>query len=267
MKDLCLALASKETGYNAKLNTMREYLQANILRILHEAGFFRTTAFVGGTALRFLYNLPRFSEDLDFSLTSPVKDDLTSLMTKIKKELLNAGYNVEAKYSGPKTVFNSWFRFKDLMFESQLSPLRSQNFSIKLEIDTNPPGGGITEARLVNKFFPITFLAYDLPSLFAGKIHALLTRPYSKGRDYFDLGWYLSRPQRLEPNFVLLKNALTQTDYKGEFPESKNWRKVLTRILEKTDWETIRNDVRNFLENPKSIETIDKDNLCALLAR
>ncbi len=267
MKDYCLALAARQTNYNAKLNTMREYLQAGILRILQEQGFFRTTAFVGGTALRFLYNLPRFSEDLDFSLVAPAGYDFVSLVAGIKEELARAGYNVEAKYNDRKTVINAFFKFHDLMFESGLSPLKSQNFSVKLEIDTKPPAGGTTKTMLVNKLFPITFLAFDLPSLFAGKIHALLTRPYTRGRDYFDLGWYLSRHKNLEPDFTLLKNALTQTGYKAEFPENHNWREVLMQTLEKADWEAIRNDVKNFLENPKDLGTLNKENLCALLSR
>lgn len=267
MKDYCLALAARETNYNAKLNTMREYLQANILRTLHEQGFFRTTAFVGGTALRFLYNLPRFSEDLDFSLVAPAGCEFVSLVTGVKDELARSGYNVEAKYNDRKTVVNAFFKFKDMMFEAGLSPLKSQNFSVKLEIDTKPPSGGATETRMVNKFFPVTFLCFDLPSLFAGKIHALLTRPYTRGRDYFDLSWYLSRHKDLNPNFTLLKSALTQTGYQGEFPESGNWRRVLTQTLEKADWESIRNDVKNFLENPKDIDVLNKENLRALLAR
>lgn len=267
MKDYCLALAAREANYNAKLNTMREYLQANILRTLHEQGFFRTTAFVGGTALRFLYNLPRFSEDLDFSLVAPAGYEFVSLVTGVKDELVRSGYNVEAKYNDRKTVVNAFFKFHDLMFESGLSPLKSQNFSVKLEIDTKPPSGGATETRMVNKFFPVTFLCFDLPSLFAGKIHALLTRPYTRGRDYFDLSWYLSRHKDLEPNFMLLKNALTQTNYKGTFPENHNWRGVLMQTLEKADWGSIRNDVKNFLENPKDLGTLNKENLRTLLAR
>ena len=267
MKDYCLALTARQTNYNAKLNTMREYLQANILRTLQEQGFFRSTAFVGGTALRFLYNLPRFSEDLDFSLTAPANYEFVSLVTGIKDELARAGYNVEAKYNDHKTVVNAFFKFHDLMFETGLSPLKSQNFSVKLEIDTKPPSGGATETRMVNNFFPVTFLSFDLPSLFAGKIHALLTRPYTRGRDYFDLSWYLSRHKDLEPNFTLLKNALTQTGYKGEFPESRNWREVLLTRLEKTDWQSIRDDVKNFLENPGDLESLDMDNFRSLLSR
>ncbi|MBI5149361.1 MAG: nucleotidyl transferase AbiEii/AbiGii toxin family protein [Candidatus Omnitrophica bacterium] len=267
MKDYCLALAARQTSYDTKLNTMREYLQANILRALHEQGFFRTTAFVGGTALRFLYNLPRFSEDLDFSLTSPANYKFVPLVTGIKDELARSGYNVEAKYNDRKSVVNAFFKFKDLMLEAGLSPLKSQNFSVKLEIDTKSPAGGVSKTALVNKFFPVTFLTFDLPSLFAGKIHALLTRPYTRGRDYFDLIWYLSHHKGLEPNFTLLKNALTQTGCKAEFPESHNWREVLLRTLGKADWEAIRNDVKNFLENPKDLDALNKENLRALLAR
>lgn len=265
MRDHCLQLTSRQEGYNAKLNTMREYLQANILRALGDRRFFRANAFVGGTALRFMHGLPRFSEDLDFSLISASDEPFASLMASVKKELLSAGYQVEAKYSDQKTVFNAFFKFKGLMFDAGLSPLKDQNFSVKIEIDTKPPEGGAPETKTVNKFFPLTFLTFDLSSLFAGKIHALLTRKYTKGRDFFDLGWYLSRPETLEPNFIFLKNALKQTGYKEEMPTTENWRQILARVVDNADWPALTKDVENFLENPGDLNTLNKDRFLALL--
>ena len=83
MKDFVLELAQKKTGFNAKLNAMREYLQAYILRIMHDEGLFRAAAFLGGTALRFLYNIPRFSEDLDFSALDKREIDFLKLIKKL----------------------------------------------------------------------------------------------------------------------------------------------------------------------------------------
>jgi predicted nucleotidyltransferase component of viral defense system len=89
MKDYAIELVSKETGLNVKMNSMREYLQAYTLKIMHDEGIFRTTAFLGGTALRFLYNLPRFYEDLNFSLTNKNEKayQFVALMAKLKQEL------------------------------------------------------------------------------------------------------------------------------------------------------------------------------------
>jgi predicted nucleotidyltransferase component of viral defense system len=94
VKDFVLEIAATKMGYNQKLNTMREYLQSYILRIMHNSGVFRYTAFLGGTALRFLYHLPRFSEDLDFSIEGNISHNFTDLVKKIKQELKLAGYKV-----------------------------------------------------------------------------------------------------------------------------------------------------------------------------
>lgn len=268
MKDYCIELAAKYEGFNAKLNFMREYLQAYILRILHDEGLFRTTAFVGGTALRFLYNLTRFSEDLDFSLEKDWKTySFKSLIRKVKEELVLAGYNVSATYSDEKVVHSAFIKFSGLMFEAGISPMRSQNFSIKIEMDTNPPKGAILKTEIVNKHFPLAFLSYDTPSLFSGKLRALLSRNYTKGRDFFDLGWYLSTWKGLSPNIPLLKNALIQTKWKGEIPLEDSWRDFIYKVVQAADWPKVRNDVENFLEIPSDLDIFNKENILELIKR
>jgi len=267
MKDYVLELASKQTGTNAKLNIMREYLQAYVLKILYEQRVFRSTAFLGGTALRFLYNLPRFSEDLDFSLTANRKYSFVDIIKKMREEFTLAGYDVSVSYNDKKNVHYAFLRFVGLMYEAGISPLKSQKLSIKIEIDINPPPGAVIKTDIVNKFFPISFLSYDLASLFAGKLHALLSRKYTKGRDFFDLGWYLSRWKDIFPNFTLLKNALLQTGWKGEMPSENNWRDFLYKITEQTDWKKVKKDVENFLENPSDMNVFSQENVLNLLKR
>lgn len=266
MKDYCLELTSHETGFNAKLNVMREYLQAYALRILYDEGFFRMAAFLGGTALRFLYGLPRFSEDLDFSLTRKDKEyRFVDTITKLKNEFSLAGYSISVNYNDKKTVRDALLKFEGLMFEAGISPLKSQKFAIKIEIDTNPSDGAVLKTDIVNKYFPISFLSYDIPSLFAGKIHALLSRKYTKGRDFFDLGWYLSRWKDISPNIILLRNGLKQTGWDKEMPGEDNWRDFLYRVVERTDWEQVRKDVESFLEHPSDLEIFDKENILGLI--
>lgn len=266
MKDYVLELAAAKTGYNAKLNIMREYVQAYVLRVMQEEGFFHSAAFVGGTALRFIYGLPRFSEDLDFSLERKEnKYSFTNIMKAVERELGLAGYSVSVVTKTEKTVHNAFVKFEGLLFEAGLSPLRPQKFSIKIEIDTRPPQGANTRTTLVNKYFPLSFLTYETSSLFAGKIHAILSRQYAKGRDYFDLGWYLSRWKDIEPNLLLLNNALTQTGWDGGFIESSSWRFVVTKAVERVDWKKVRQDVENFLENPKDVDVLTKENILSLL--
>ena len=267
MKDYVLELVAGQRSLNAKLNIMREYLQAYILRIMHDEGIFRSTAFLGGTALRFLYNLPRFSEDLDFSLTGDKKYKFVDIAGKIKQELVLAGYDISMTYNDQKTVQYAMVKFGKLMYESGFSPHVEQKFSIKIEIDTNPPEGAIFKTDIVNKYFPISFLSYNLPSFFAGKLHALLSRRYTKGRDFFDIGWYFSRWKDISPNITLLQNALRQTGWKEEMPSENNWRDFVYRVVEETDWKKVKQDVENFLENPSDMNIFSKENVLNLIKR
>jgi len=266
MKNYVLELASKQSGINAKLNIMREYLQAYALRILYDQGFFRSTAFLGGTALRFLYNLPRFSEDLDFSLVANIKYSFVDIIGKVKEEFLLAGYNISVFYNDKKSVNHAFLRFSELMYEAEISPLKSQNLSIKIEVDMNSPKEAEVRTDIVNKFFPISFLSYDLSSLFAGKLHALLSRKYTKGRDFFDLGWYLSRWKDIRPNFRLLNNALLQTGWKDGVLSENDWRDFIYKIVASADWTKVKKDVENFLENPSDLNIFSQENILKLLS-
>ncbi len=265
MKDHVLELISEKTGYNAKLNIMREYLQAFILRIMHDNRVFRSAAFLGGTALRFLYGLPRFSEDLDFYMEAESQFTFREIVTKIKQELELAGYSISITYNDEKTVQYAMIKFDKLMHEAEISPHIEQKFSIKIEIDTNPPKGAELKTKIVNKYFLISFLSYDIPSLFAGKIHAILSRKYTKGRDYFDLGWYLSKWKNIRPNILLLQNALTQTGWEGKMPSEYSWQNLLYKAVVEADWQKIEDDIKGFLEKPTDLDILTKKNLLNLI--
>jgi predicted nucleotidyltransferase component of viral defense system len=267
MKEYALELAQRAKTAYAKLSVMREYLQAYILRIMHDDGVFRGTAFIGGTALRFLHDLPRYSEDLDFSCSLKDPPDFAALMNKIKSELALAGYQAGITYNDVKTVKSAFVKFSGLLFEAGISPLRDQKFSVKIEVDSNPPSGAVTEVMVVNKYFPLAFLTYDIPSLFAGKIHALLSRKYTKGRDFFDLGWYLSRWRDLTPNLLLLKNALEQTGWKQDMPAEATWRDRVRDVVQSAEWNKVDEDISSFLENPSDRDVFSRENILRLLTR
>ena len=267
MRDYVLELAAKQNGMNAKLNTMREYLQAYILRIMHEEGIFSFTAFIGGTALRFLHNLPRYSQDLNFSLETSKKLVFASLMKRIKDELSLAGYDISVTFNDEKTVQSAFIKFRGLMKDAGISAFAEQSLVVKIEIDTNPPQGAITETRVVNKYFPLSFLTYTKESLFAGKLHAVLSREYTKGRDFFDIGWYLSRWRDLSPNITLLTNALKQTGWKKEYPTENTWRNIVYEAVRKVDWRKVKKDVENFLERPQDLDIFTKENVINLLGK
>ena len=266
MKDYALELASSRTGADEKFNILREYLQSYVLRIMQDFGAFRSYFFVGGTALRFLYDLPRFSEDLDFSLARAQKKTFAEMMAHIKKELQFAGYDVDVSYNDEKTVHWAMLKFPELMHAAGLSGHKTQKLSVKLEIDTNPPLGAQETTKIVNKYFPLSFLTHDLSSLFSGKLHALLIRKYSKGRDFYDVGWYLSRFKDLKPNIVFLRNALTQTGWARPMPEENSWREFLYNVVKEVDWEIVNRDVRSFLERPKDMEIFTKENILSLIS-
>jgi predicted nucleotidyltransferase component of viral defense system len=268
LKDRLLALAAGEPDRRGRLNLVREYLQAYILRSLQDAGAFASLAFQGGTALRFLYGLRRFSEDLDFSLERPEHDrGLALLAEACRRDLLQSGYAVEARVRGTRAVQTAEIKFADLLRETALAPEKGAKLLIRIEVDTRPPAGAVLETRLVTRHFPISFRVHDLRSCMAGKVHAVLARRWTKGRDLFDLAWYLTRPDRLSPNFELLRNALDQTGWRGRKVEAKNWRHVVRNRVESLDWPSVVADVDPFLEDPRDRRLLDRELLLHELGR
>jgi len=264
MKDRALQLVKEASG-TGKANILREYLQAHILYSLQLARAFERLAFVGGTALRFLYGLKRYSEDLDFSLERPGEFNLQSLTQVVVSDLIKAGFEVTQHPSRVRTVQSVFIRFPGLLYEAGLSPYPQQKLSIKIEIDTRPPAGARMETTLVNRHFLLSLWHHDLPSLMAGKLHALFSRSYTKGRDIYDLLWYLTRPEGVRPNLTLLANALNQTGWEGPQVTSENWRPLLAKRLKELDWREVVDDVSAFLEDPRERQLLTKDNILSLL--
>ena len=106
---------------------------------------------------------------------------------------------------------------------------------------------------------------HDRASLFAGKLHAVLNRPWTKGRDLYDLVWYLADRTWPAPNLSLLNAALAQTGWKGAVMTTANWRGELRRRMKKLDWDRARADVRPFLERERDIDLLTKETLAGLL--
>ena len=247
-------------------NRVREYLQARILEALQRAGAMNSLAFQGGTALRFLYNIARFSEDLDFALERPSAHyDFRAYLKEIRSTFAAEGYDLQIKVSDQKTVHSAFLRFYGLLFDLKLSPQQTEAISVKIEVDTNPPQGAVLEVDLVRRYIPLRLQHHDRASLLAGKLHAILQREYSKGRDLYDLMWYLSDSTWPEPNLVLLGNALEQTHWQGPQPKPDNWRELIFNRLIKMDWNAVLADVSPFLERPGEIDLLTLENLRRLL--
>jgi len=266
MKDYIKEIVDEKFSLQDNRNRIREYIQKFLLYILYKKKLYKDLVFVGGTALRFLYQIKRFSENLDFSLSYKVKEyDFKNILKTAEKEFIASGYKIEIKYDMSKNVHNAFLKFPGLLLEYGSSPHKDEKISIKIEIDTNPPEGGREEVTLYNSVFMFYILHYDLASLFAGKLHALLCREYSKGRDWYDLLWYLTTFKELEPNFVMLNNAIGQTMRKPFQINRKNWKDKLRGAIDNFDMKKAKNDVRRFLESPEEIELLSKKSLCELL--
>jgi hypothetical protein len=267
MRDHLRNLVDRHAGDSIqKLCVAREYLQARILQSLQEDGVFTRWAFQGGTALRFLYAIPRFSEDLDFAVTGSRADSgLASATRRVQASLAAEGYRLNTKLKTEKTVATAFIRFAGLPYELGLSPHTEQTLSVRLEVDTNPPDGATWTTTMVRRHVMLHLQHYDQPSLLAGKLHAVLSRPWCKGRDLFDLAWYLADPEWPEPNVSFLNAALAQTGWTGPSVSPFNWRAVTAEKLEGIDWKQAREDVRPFLERPLDVEMIEPEKLERLL--
>ena len=167
-------------------NLAREYMQARILAALQRAGAMIPLAFHGGTALRFLYAHGRYSEDLDFALEGDrQRYDFRGYLQAVRSELTPEGYTVALKVSDQKTVHNAFIRFPSLLYDLGISGQRSEVLAVKLEVDTNPPAGAGLETTVVRRFFVLQLQHHDKASLLSGKLHAILQRSYTKGRDIY----------------------------------------------------------------------------------
>src|SRR4030042_6915956 len=219
-------------------NLAREYPQARILAALQRAKAMIPLAFHGGTALRFLCAHGRYSEDLDFTLEGDrQRYDFRGYLQDIRSELTPEGYSVALKVSDQKTVHNAFIRFPGLLYDLGLSGQRSEVLAVKLEVETNPPQGAGLTTSVVRRFFVLQLQHHDKASLLSGKLHAILQRPYTKGRDIYDLLWYLSDPTWPSPNLELLNHALAQTGWQGGALTSTNWREPVKARLRLLDWD------------------------------
>lgn len=238
----------------AEEQALKEILQELVLYALWRNGFFDKAAFQGGTSLRILYGLPRFSEDMDFILMEPdERFSWRAVTAGIEQVLLEFGVVIELADSRqtPGAVRRTMVKDDSLAGLLQLgfqdgAPRRK--LRVKLEIDTHPPAGSGWERHFPD--FPTDFMvvSQDLPSNFALKLHALLCRPYLKGRDWFDFLWYVRRG--VAPNLEHLGNALDQYGpwaRRGVEVDAGWLGAALRRQIKAIDWNAAAADVEPFL--------------------
>ena len=245
-------------------NAIREIAQEIILGGLSRAGFFKEAAFQGGTCLRILYNVERFSEDLDFILIKPSKEiSLGAFLEKVCLELKS--YDLKFTLADRKDIERTVQKqiLKDdslvtLLTFNHLRPGRdTRSIKIKIEIDTNPPKHSHFEIKYHDYPFPYEVTLQDLPTLFASKSHALLCREYIKGRDWHDFVWYVSRKVSL--NYEHLSAAVDQQGrWKGKsIKADKGWYlKEMEKRIKGIDVEEVKNDVKRFVK-PKDLPSVE----------
>ncbi|MGB9893554.1 MAG: nucleotidyl transferase AbiEii/AbiGii toxin family protein [Candidatus Saccharicenans sp.] len=268
------AIRQMLSGYEIRslsdsLWALREIIQQVALLGLWRSKFFEKAAFYGGSALRVLYGVDRFSEDLDFSLLKTDPDFvLADYGQALKRELVSFGFTVEVenKIRKVKTAVPSAFPTTDTrkqMISVGIDPElvkqvpRNQVLKFKLEVDVNPPPGFFTEMRYLLKPIPFAVRTYTLPDLFAGKIHALLCRQWKsrvKGRDWYDLVWLAANHPELR--LAHLEQRMRQTgNWTG--PNSLNervFRKMLREKIEAVNVKQIRREVEPFVRDPAALE-------------
>ena len=236
-------------------NVLQELMQHYVLSSLSRAGMFAPAMFHGGTCLRIVYGMNRFSEDLDFLLKQPDPSfRWQGYLESVRKDCAQEGiaFEVQDKAQARTPVRKAFLKTDsigkiptlDLAFERY----QARKIRIKLEIDTNPPVGSTFTTSYIT--FPVTapITTQSLESGFALKLHALLCRTYVKGRDWYDFVWYVAR--KTKPDLDLLRHALHQQGpWAGqEIAVTMRWvHENMGAAIRRIKWTAARDDVQRFL--------------------
>lgn len=252
--------------YNAK----REIAQEIVLAGLYRGRFFEKAVFYGGTALRVLHDLDRYSEDLDFSLLVPdMNFTLEPYLSYIINEFKILGLTVEVKLKEKRNV--SAIQSAFLKDSSSWSTINIQDkkadqlfpsIKIKIEVDRDPPLHFQTAQHLMTRPFTYMLSAMDISSLFAGKMHATLFRQWKrnvKGRDWYDLVWYISNGSAIDLNHFKARSTAS-----GNWPKDENLTKSdLIQLFENRvahlDIEMAKRDIMRFIPDPERVDIWSKD--------
>lgn len=257
----------KPQNEDETLSALREIMQEIALAGLARTDFFEKAAFYGGTALRIFYGLDRFSEDLDFSLlelnpnfslepyfSSIISEfEAVGITVSIKEKDKKVQSNVESAFLKSETIW------KELVLEDivkQAGIQSNRKVKIKIEVDRKPPLGFETEEKLLLRPFSFYVKCFTKPSLFAGKTHALLFRKWQnrvKGRDWYDLEWYIKKGTPLDLNHFL-QRALDSGDWKEEHITPEQVIRLLKEKINTVSFDHIKEDVVRFIKDDTLIQ-------------
>lgn len=271
--------AKSKTEYE---NAIQEIIQEIALMGLWRAKFFEHAAFYGGTSLRILYGLNRFSEDLDFSLLKPDPAfNLLPFLKGIEEELEISGLKVKVEHKirhPDKSILSAFLKTNTLETFIRIGLDESlkkyahldEIIKIKLEVDIDPPPGFATEVRYLAKPVPFSVRSYTPEDLFAGKMHALLCRAYKvrvKGRDWYDFIWYVNRGFRL--HLAHLESRMRQSgNYLSDEPlTEKVFLKLLEEKIHKVNLQAAKEDIRRFIRDPRELDGWSAEFFLSLLPK
>ena len=248
------------------LAAMREIMQEIALAALSRTDFFDKAACYGGTALRIFYGLDRFSEDLDFSLLAPNPDfSLTPYFSRIVEEFQSLGMNVSIREKDKRIktqVESAFLKSETIWQELVLEDLVKQHgitsnktIKIKIEIDRLPPLGFSTEEKLLIRPFSFYVNCFTMPSLFAGKLHALLFRKWKsrvKGRDWYDMEWYIRKGVPLNMHHFLQRAKETKDWTEDQISQEQILQLLITKI-ESVAFDSVKEDVVRFIADDQKL--------------
>lgn len=261
-------------------NAILEIIQETALLGLWRSKFFDHAAFYGGTSLRILYGLNRFSEDLDFSLLRADPNfDLEPHLKAIQNELeiINLPTTVEKKIKSIENPIKSAFlksgsleTFIRIGLDKKITQHIQSNevLKIKIEIDVNPPQDFSTEIKYLLSPIPFSVRSYVPEDLFAGKMHAVLCRSYKvrvKGRDWYDLIWYVKNQIPLHLKHLEARMRQSSHYLSNEKITYEIFVELIKKKIEHLDFESAKEDVRRFISNPSELDVWSKDFFLALV--
>lgn len=239
-----LAAYRNDSGSTATKNAEQEVCQKIALAGLHRGGFFDHAAFYGGTCLRMFYGLPRFSEDMDFSLTQK-RDDihLENYFDAIREEFNLAGFDITITKKEKKAFGKVESAFLKENTEAYDIKFRTKKtVKVRIELDTDPPLLFNTEQKLLMQPYSFMVRCFTLPDLYAGKMHALVYRAWQrrvKGRDWFDFEWYVRNGVPL--SFWHLQERIRE--FNGAIVSPEEFMDQLRKKIVETDIENVKQDV------------------------
>jgi len=177
---------------------IREYLQSKIIYYLYGMSEAKKLSFIGGTSLRLLRDLDRFSEDLNFDNLGLSFSQIKNLFLKIKNILEKEGFEIVYKIKKTDNSGIGDMKFRNLLINLGISPHKEESLAIKINY-TVPKIKPRIEVLILNRFGLVqAVVSNTLEFLLSQKMRAILTRKDPQPRDFYDVVWFLSH--RVQPS-------------------------------------------------------------------